>query len=358
MNSHPINGFFCSAYGNELFYEITEENVFTERDAVEILSQVLSALKYIHARGVVHADLKPENIIVDRGEDGKETTVKLIDFGLSRFIGKPPPSTPSIRGSGSGSNSASCDEDDDSNNNIIIDEHNNNNSNNNIDEHNNNNSNDEHASCDDGKPWKTPIGTLGYAAPELLAGAQPSREADMWAVGVITYILLGGYPPFASSAADEETEAIICSPFWVLFNEDTEWLRDRICTADFSFRSPFWDDVSELAKDFVASLLRVAPRDRMTAAEALEHPWITQNGGDSRERETPKKPGVAPALVDDGYVCEDDEEEEDDEYRGEEYDEDGEYVLCRGEIGCLLDEFFANRPSINQLSSKIFQEPE
>ena len=340
---------FCSAYGNELFYEITEENVFTERDAVEILSQVLSALKYIHARGVVHADLKPENIIVDRGEDGKETTVKLIDFGLSRFIGKPPSTTPtsttpSIRGGG-GSNSASCEEDD-----TITT--NNTNSNENGDNDN-----------DSGKPWKTPIGTLGYAAPELLEGAQPSREADMWAVGVITYILLGGYPPFASSAADEEVDAIICSPFWVLFNEDTEWLRDRICTADFSFRSPFWDDVSELAKDFVGSLLRVAPGDRMSAAEALEHPWITQNGGDSRERETPKKPGAVPTLVDDGYVCEDDGDDyeygEYEEYgRGEEYDEDGEYVLCRGEIGCLLDEFFANRPSINQLSSKIFQEPE
>lgn len=102
---------------------------------------------------------------------------------------------------------------------------------------------------------QTVCGTPGYCSPEILKGRKYGTLVDMWSVGVITYILLCGYEPFY---ADSEAE---------MFR--------KILKCDFQFESPWWDDVSENAKDLVRHLLVADPQQRLTASQALRHPWVT-----------------------------------------------------------------------------------
>lgn len=106
---------------------------------------------------------------------------------------------------------------------------------------------------------KTMCGTPQYVAPEVLSNAGPGKEGynlacDLWSLGVIAYILLCGYPPF-----HEEKEIS---------------LYDQILTADFEFPRDPWVNISEEAKDFVEKLLVVDPSKRLTAEQALKHPFI------------------------------------------------------------------------------------
>ncbi|ETW00902.1 CAMK/CAMK1 protein kinase [Aphanomyces invadans] len=98
-------------------------------------------------------------------------------------------------------------------------------------------------------------GSPSYVAPEILAQPKYGRAVDIWSAGVIAYILLCGYPPF-QGATDAELFA-------------------NIQHGTFEFDSPHWDDVSELAKAFVSSMLVISPAKRATADELLQHPWIT-----------------------------------------------------------------------------------
>ncbi|XP_067664629.1 calcium/calmodulin-dependent protein kinase type IV-like [Haliotis asinina] len=100
----------------------------------------------------------------------------------------------------------------------------------------------------------TVCGTPGYCAPEVLSGKKYTKAIDMWSIGVITYILLCGYEPF-SAETDRE-------------------MYKRIIKADYKFDSPWWDDVSENAKNLVESMLTLDPKKRVTAADALRHPWV------------------------------------------------------------------------------------
>lgn len=103
-------------------------------------------------------------------------------------------------------------------------------------------------------------GTPGYVAPEVLAVKLKGntkgygREVDMWSVGVILYILLCGFPPF--------------------YHENNSALFALICKAEYSFPSPYWDDVSASAKDLISKLLVIDPVQRLTADQALQHPWV------------------------------------------------------------------------------------
>ncbi|XP_046357232.1 calcium/calmodulin-dependent protein kinase type IV-like [Haliotis rufescens] len=100
----------------------------------------------------------------------------------------------------------------------------------------------------------TVCGTPGYCAPEVLLGRKYTQAIDMWSVGVITYILLCGYEPFS---ADTDRQ-----------------MYKRIIKADYKFDCPWWDEVSENAKDLVRKMLHLDPKKRVTAAEALKHPWV------------------------------------------------------------------------------------
>ncbi|XP_034626456.1 calcium/calmodulin-dependent protein kinase type 1G [Trachemys scripta elegans] len=179
--------------GGELFDRILERGVYTEKDASVVIQQVLAAVKYLHENGIVHRDLKPENLLYLTPEENSK--IMITDFGLSKM-------------EQNGIMSTAC-------------------------------------------------GTPGYVAPEVLAQKPYSKAVDCWSIGVITYILLCGYPPFY-----EETESK---------------LFEKIKEGYYEFESPFWDDISESAKDFIAHLLEKDPNERFTCERALRHPWIDGN---------------------------------------------------------------------------------
>ncbi|XP_075766160.1 calcium/calmodulin-dependent protein kinase type 1G isoform X2 [Pelodiscus sinensis] len=179
--------------GGELFDRILERGVYTEKDASVVIRQVLAAVKYLHENGIVHRDLKPENLLYLTPEENSK--IMITDFGLSKM-------------EQNGIMSTAC-------------------------------------------------GTPGYVAPEVLAQKPYSKAVDCWSIGVITYILLCGYPPFY-----EETESK---------------LFEKIKEGYYEFESPFWDDISESAKDFICHLLEKDPNERFTCEKALRHPWIDGN---------------------------------------------------------------------------------
>jgi len=109
--------------------------------------------------------------------------------------------------------------------------------------------------CNDG-PCKTPCGTAHYAAPEVLSSLEYNQSADMWSLGVIIYTLLCGFPPFFDATNNMKN------------------LYHLIKKGQYSFPSPFWDDISVSAKDLITKLLVKEPTERLSAKEVLEHPWI------------------------------------------------------------------------------------
>ncbi|XP_067283283.1 calcium/calmodulin-dependent protein kinase type 1D [Pseudorasbora parva] len=105
-----------------------------------------------------------------------------------------------------------------------------------------------------GDVMSTACGTPGYVAPEVLAQKPYSKAVDCWSIGVIAYILLCGYPPF--------------------YDENDSKLFEQILKADYEFDAPYWDDISDSAKDFIGSLMEKDPSKRYTCEQALRHPWI------------------------------------------------------------------------------------
>jgi len=181
--------------GGELFDKIVEVGNYSEKDAAVLVQKMLSAIGYLHSLGIVHRDLKPENLLLKDGTDISE--VKLADFGLSKIVGQK----------------------------VMM---------------------------------QTACGTPGYVAPEVLQAQGYGPEVDLWSIGVITYILLCGFPPF--------------------YHEELPELFEQIMSADFDFPEEYWDSVSGEGKDFIKKLLMVKPSDRMTVEQAMNHPWIKQQG--------------------------------------------------------------------------------
>ncbi|XP_076861433.1 calcium/calmodulin-dependent protein kinase type 1D [Brachyhypopomus gauderio] len=105
-----------------------------------------------------------------------------------------------------------------------------------------------------GDVMSTACGTPGYVAPEVLAQKPYSKAVDCWSIGVIAYILLCGYPPF--------------------YDENDSKLFEQILKADYEFDAPYWDDISDSAKDFISSLMEKDPVKRYSCEQALRHPWI------------------------------------------------------------------------------------
>lgn len=103
----------------------------------------------------------------------------------------------------------------------------------------------------------TACGTPGYVAPEVLAQQPYGKEVDCWSIGVIAYILLCGYPPF--------------------YDENDAALFQQILKAEYEFDSPYWDDISDSAKEFIRRLMCKDPKKRFTCKQAIAFPWISGN---------------------------------------------------------------------------------
>src|SRR5690349_9705355 len=109
----------------------------------------------------------------------------------------------------------------------------------------------------------TPCGTVGYTAPEIVKDERYSKSVDMWAMGCVLYTLLCGFPPF--------------------YDESIEVLTEKVAKGQYTFLSPWWDDISKSAQDLISHLLCVDPEKRYTIKEFLAHPWIRESGPTPRE---------------------------------------------------------------------------
>ncbi|KAK3086349.1 hypothetical protein FSP39_017249 [Pinctada imbricata] len=190
------------ATGGELFDRIIAKGSFTERDATRVLNMVLDGVKYLHGLGITHRDLKPENLLYYH--PGHDSKIMITDFGLSSTRKGPE------------------------------------------------------------NFMRTTCGTPEYIAPEIIARKPYMCQVDMWAVGVITYILLSGTMPF-----DDENKTR---------------LYRLILKAKYSYAGEHWKDVSAQAKDFIDKLLVVSPGDRLSAADALKHQWLISNAASSSNK--------------------------------------------------------------------------
>jgi len=194
--------------GGELFDKIVAKGSYSEKEACLVIKNVVSAIQYLHDHKITHRDLKPENLLCKGGDD---THVMISDFGLSRILGD---------------------------NSIAF----------------------------------TACGTPYYVAPEVVSGQGYSKEVDLWSIGVITYFLLAGFPPFMGETLPEIVEQIL--------------------NADFDYPAPYWDNISQNAKDFISKLLVTDKSKRLTAETALTHPWLQNlsNASDRPFKTNPKKP--------------------------------------------------------------------
>lgn len=177
--------------GGELFEKLCEEDYLTEAQACGYMKQVVQAMDYLHKNNIMHLDIKPENIVL-KSADSPE--IKLVDFGLAQ-VWSPD------------------------------------------------------------KEIKEMMGTAEFVAPEIINYEMIGLYTDMWAVGVLAYILLSGESPFLGDTNQETYE--------------------NICQVQYDIEEDeYFDEISDDAKNFVRELLVKQPSKRITAKDCLTHPWI------------------------------------------------------------------------------------
>merc|ERR1719229_870977 len=203
----------------DLFDKIiqSENKMLSERESAEIIYQLCDALQYMHENGVVHRDLKSENILIDKDEH-----IKLSDFGLAHFTPSLAQSTAKLADFSSFISDVSIYEiEEKSYENILM---------------------------------ETSCGTPEYVAPEVIEQDQYNYKCDMWSLGVILYNLLSGTQPFGGDN-------------WVQ-------MQCAIINADYNFKSKRWNCISKEAKNLIDCLLNVDVKRRYTTAQVKNHPWI------------------------------------------------------------------------------------
>ncbi|XP_074507879.1 death-associated protein kinase 3 [Sebastes fasciatus] len=178
--------------GGELFDFLAEKESLTEEEATQFLKQILDGVQYLHSKRIAHFDLKPENIML-LDKNVPNPRIKLIDFGIAHQIKA-------------------------------------------------------------GNEFKNIFGTPEFVAPEIVNYEPLGLEADMWSIGVITYILLSGASPFLGETKQETLT--------------------NISAVNYDFDEEYFSNTSELAKDFIRRLLVKDPKKRMTIDDSMEHPWI------------------------------------------------------------------------------------
>jgi serine/threonine protein kinase len=179
--------------GGELFDYVVEKGTLSEEEASTIVRKITSSVAHMHAANVIHRDLKPENLLLTTRRQEDAPEVKLIDFGLAR----------------AGETEA-----------------------------------------------RSFLGTKGYLAPEMLQRNAYDKAVDIWALGVIVFVLLCGCLPFDDDSTRIPTESA--------------------ARKKFTLRFPRWaTNLSASAKDLLHNLLDVNPKTRYTADQALAHPWVS-----------------------------------------------------------------------------------
>lgn len=181
--------------GGELFEKVVADDNLTEKQVVRYMKQVLYGLQHMHHKNMVHLDLKPENIMCLGGGKSGYEEIKLIDYGMTRIL-------------------------------------------------------------DPDKPETAACGTAEFVAPEVLQLKPISVAADMWGIGVITYVLLSGLSPFMG-------------------DDDFETLQN-VSEGEYDFEDDdeIFESISQEAKDFIEELLVLEPTDRNTVDDALNHQWF------------------------------------------------------------------------------------
>jgi len=207
-------------HGGELFdkLEDQEDYHYSEGECARLVKQMLSSVRYIHSKGIVHRDLKLENFLFSTKDNDSE--LKLIDFGLSKYFVE-------------------------------------------------------------GEVISEAVGTPYTIAPETIEGRYNER-VDLWAIGVITYLLLSGETPFGGAGGEE--------PLWEV--------RNNILSGKYRFEPEYiWEKVSDSAKDFINQLLVLDPEKRMSSAEeAQQHPWVVE-WSEKSQSDTLLSPNVMKNLI-------------------------------------------------------------
>jgi len=183
--------------GGELFNRIQERTQFNEREAAEVVKDICIAVKFLHDMNIAHRDLKPENLLYTRKDN--LGILKLTDFGFAK----------------------------------------------------------ETLTRD---TLQTPCYTPYYVAPEVLGPEKYDKSCDIWSLGVITYILLCGFPPFYSN------HGLPISP----------GMKRRIRSGQYEFPSPEWTNVSVDAKDLIKGCLKTNPEERLTIDQVIRNKWVAQ----------------------------------------------------------------------------------
>lgn len=183
--------------GGELFDRIVEKEHYTENEARDVCVILFETLQYIHSCGIAHRDLKPENLLLayrhSDSDKQSDSNIKIADFGFAKVVGP-----------------------------------------------------HDNDSC------TTMCGTPGYLAPEVIRKKKYGTQCDMWSMGVIVFILLGGYPPFHG-----------CSPK-VIF--------EKTVAGQIDFDPDYWSGISKSVQDMIRLLLDLDPMKRANAEQILSHP--------------------------------------------------------------------------------------
>jgi len=201
-----LNGHHCLVLdymdGGDLLKDLHAKKRYTEFRAQAMAADIAMAVKHCHDNQIVHRDIKPENILLDR----RSGRLKLCDFGLAvRVVSDPDNSS-------------------------------------------------HHSSR---ASLTTRCGTLGYMAPEVLLDQLYGMPVDMWGMGVLFYIILGGYHPFDQDTDDDLTNRLIVE-------------------GKYQFHQKYWHDISEDATSIIDQLLVINPEKRMNAADLSKSLWLKE----------------------------------------------------------------------------------